>query len=158
MHVRCDSVLMSWDLIPIVPVIAISSSGLGTEESSLLNIASQPEAIHNPEPIWVQIARRYSHGKTLTGRTILSIASKLRCPLVGTGDMTLQTRLMHAMSVTGRVTSYTRSVIKDREVVPNRTKRTLTTNTGLPTGGNPYGNGVVIVPAPPKGYDSINTE
>ena len=146
MHVRCDSVLMSRDSVLIVSETAIASSGLSIEESSLLNIASQPKAIHSPNPVRAQIARRYSHGKTLTGRTILSIASKLRRPLAGTGEMTPQTRLVHAKSVSVGVTSCARSVIKDREVVPKGTKRTLITNTGLPKGVNSYGNGVVIVP------------
>lgn len=158
MHVRCDSVLMSRDLHPNVSVNAFMSVELGSREISLLNIASQFKAVKEFKPIWVQTARHYSYGKTHTSRTTLPIAFKLGGPLVGNRINDSSNKINACLFVTERITSYTRSIMKGREIVPKWNIRTLKTNTGLPKGGNSYGNGSIIVPALNSKYALSNVK
>ena len=73
---------MSSDKFTFVPSIANRSSGLGLEENSRLNLASQPEAVSCGNPISATSARSFSYDETLTSLTIITTVLKLRESLV----------------------------------------------------------------------------
>nr|YP_009574382.1 hypothetical protein [Arthrobotrys musiformis]QBM31499.1 hypothetical protein [Arthrobotrys musiformis]QBM31649.1 hypothetical protein [Arthrobotrys musiformis] len=126
---------------------AIMSIELGIWESQLLNIASQSKAIKEFKLLRFLIARHCSHGKTHTSRTTLPIAFKLGSPLDSHRRNDPSIKINACLIVSEGITSYKRSVIKGREIVPKWTKRTFSMNMGLPKGSNSYGNGSIIVTA-----------
>lgn len=84
MHVRCGNSSMSCDSVTSVSLIADRSSGLGIGESSMLNLASQPEAESLSEPIYTMVsARSFSYDETHTSQTIITTVLKLWEALVG---------------------------------------------------------------------------
>jgi hypothetical protein len=67
MHVRYGNSLLSWEVLPIVPINAIMSSGLGQIESIWLNLASQLEAALGPKSLQgLSTARHYTYDESYT--------------------------------------------------------------------------------------------
>ena len=139
MHVRCGNSSMSRDSVSAVPSIAVGSPGLGIGESSMLNLASLPKAEirSKPKSTWVT-ARSFSYDKIHTNQTIITTVLKLWESLVGNRWTILIDDFSAWSSTEGKNTGCSTRSMKVMGVVSKGNSRTLTLNTGLPKGSNPY--------------------
>jgi len=139
MHVRCGNNETSRDKILAVPSIAVGSSGLGSGESPMLNLASllKAEIRSKPKSTWIT-ARSFFYGKIHTNRTIITTALKLWGSLVGHRWIILMDGINAWPSTEGKNTGCSKRTIKVMDVVPKEKLRTLALNTGLPKGSNSY--------------------
>nr|YP_010391192.1 hypothetical protein NDA36_mgp37 [Fusarium vorosii]QID45199.1 Reverse transcriptase (RNA-dependent DNA polymerase) [Fusarium graminearum]UPX02618.1 hypothetical protein [Fusarium vorosii]DAC73639.1 TPA_asm: hypothetical protein [Fusarium graminearum] len=145
---RCGNSVLSSVNHTSVPLTADRSSGLGKEESSLLNLASQPEADICEKPIITKItARPFSYDKIHTDQTIVPTVLKLRESLVGYRWINLLENCSAWFSIKGEITDCSTRTSKVTEIVSKGDSRIFTLNTGLPKGSNTYGNRALVVPS-----------
>lgn len=162
MHVRCDNSSMSCDSVTFVPLIAIRSSGLGFEESSMLNTASQLKAVTHSKPISIRAtARSFSYDEAHTSRIIITTVLKLREALDGNRCLTLLVGFNAWPTIKGESTDCSKRTSKVIGVTSKGEQRTLSLSTGLPKGSNSYRQqsnySTWLGPIRPR-YDSGNAE
>jgi len=139
MHVRCGNSSMSRDSVSAVPLFAVGSSGLGTGENSMLNLASLLKAETYGKPISMIVsARSFFYDKTHTSQTIITTVLKLWESLLGNKWTILLGDFNAWSAIKGKNTGCSTRTIKVMGVVSKEKSRTLTLNTGLPKGTNSY--------------------
>ena len=159
MHVRCGNRSMSSDPVTLVPYSANISSELGIGESSILNIASQPEAKTSEKPcIALVFARYFSYGETHTSRTITTAVLKLGEALDGHRWLNSLVDCSAWSTIEGGITDFSTRLRKVVGVAPKGVERTLPLNKGSPKEGNFYRwrNTYSTCPRASRGYTLRN--